>query len=351
MNKERLFYADLLRVFATFAVMLLHIGASNWYSVNVTSYEWQVFNVYDSLVRFCVPIFVMLSGMFFLEPNKQITIKNIYIKYILRIVTAYVFWSALYVILNNFVFNKAEINDDTIKNILSQFTEGNYHLWFLFMIIGLYIVTPFIRKFVENSDKKLLEYFMILCILFAILIPTLSNFPYFEGLKRYIDKFYINLVLGYSGYFITGYYFKTFKISRLKQIFIYIGGIIGVICTFAITNDLSVSQGSANEVLYGFLTPNVMLVSIAVFVFFKEIISKIKFNKGTIKIISLISYCSFGMYLVHVVFNTIFSKIGFTTLSFNPIISVPVITGSVFICSFLVSFIISKIPFINKYIM
>ncbi|MDF2686618.1 MAG: hypothetical protein K0S55_1800 [Clostridia bacterium] len=330
--------------------MFLHVGASQWYNTDITSFEWQVFNIYDSLVRFCVPVFVMLSGMFFLEPGKQISLKNIYFKYILRIVTAFIFWSAFYVIFDNFILHKNEINSKTIDNMFSQFYEGQYHLWFLFMIVGLYIITPLLKKLTENSDKKMLEYFILLSFVFAVLIPTLSNFPWFDGIRNYINKFYINLILGYSGYFIMGYYLKTYDISKLKQIIIYISGIIGVISTFALTNLISQSQGRAYEVLYGFLTPNVMLASVAVFVFFKEIISKIKFKDITIRVITFISSCSFGMYLVHVAFNMIFSKIKFTTLSFNPLISVPLISIAVFICSFLISFIISKIPFLNKYI-
>jgi surface polysaccharide O-acyltransferase-like enzyme len=134
MNKERLLYADFLRIIATFAVMFLHIAANQWYSTDINSFEWQVFNIYDSLVRFCVPVFVMLSGMFFLEPGKQIPIKKIYTKYILRIVTAFILWSAAYVIFNNFIMNKNIINDKTVNSMLAQFLEGNYHLWFLFMI-------------------------------------------------------------------------------------------------------------------------------------------------------------------------------------------------------------------------
>lgn len=61
----RVLYLDLLRIFCIFSMMLLHVCAIPWYSVPVSSFAWQVLNVYDSSVRFCVPVFVMISGVFF----------------------------------------------------------------------------------------------------------------------------------------------------------------------------------------------------------------------------------------------------------------------------------------------
>ena len=48
---ERTIYFDYIRVFATFAVIILHISAQNWYSTDVNGFDWQVFNFFDSIVR------------------------------------------------------------------------------------------------------------------------------------------------------------------------------------------------------------------------------------------------------------------------------------------------------------
>lgn len=88
---ERKQYCDYLRVFATFAVVVLHVSATNWYITDVNVMEWQAFNFYDSIVRWGVPIFVMISGSLFL--GRDVSLKKIYSKYILRMVVAFVFWS------------------------------------------------------------------------------------------------------------------------------------------------------------------------------------------------------------------------------------------------------------------
>ena len=64
---ERKTYCDYLRLIATFAAVVLHVAASNWYSTDVNGLEWQSFNFYDSVVRWGVPIFVMISGSLFLS--------------------------------------------------------------------------------------------------------------------------------------------------------------------------------------------------------------------------------------------------------------------------------------------
>ena len=94
-NNERIVWADSLRVMATFGVILLHTASTQWGETPVSRWNWQMMNLYDSCVRWTVPVFFMLSGMTFLNPEKEITIKSIYKKYILRLVTALIFWGGI----------------------------------------------------------------------------------------------------------------------------------------------------------------------------------------------------------------------------------------------------------------
>lgn len=93
---KRKIYCDYLRLIATFAVVVLHVSASNWYGADVHGLAWQSFNFYDSATRWSVPIFVMISGALFL--GREIPIKKIYSKYILRLVIAFFTWNLFYAI-------------------------------------------------------------------------------------------------------------------------------------------------------------------------------------------------------------------------------------------------------------
>ena len=81
---KRVCYADSLRICAAFMVVLLHVSAQYWNVTAVSSNEWKTFNFYDSLARPAVPIFVMLSGMFLLEPQRKLSLQYIFVKYCKR---------------------------------------------------------------------------------------------------------------------------------------------------------------------------------------------------------------------------------------------------------------------------
>lgn len=89
-------YFFLERFLAVFAVMMIHVSASGFYTNPVQSFTWQVVNFYECMVRWAVPVFVMVSGIFFLNPQKEITLSKLYRKNIFRIVMALITWGLFY---------------------------------------------------------------------------------------------------------------------------------------------------------------------------------------------------------------------------------------------------------------
>lgn len=350
MNTNRLIHIDLLRIFSIFCMMLLHTAATQWSNTPVTSYNWQIFNIYDSFVRFCVPVMIMISGMFFLRPEKIIPFKKLFNVYIIRIVTALIFWLACYTLYMT-TLKFSSFNISSINFFLSEFISTYYHLWFCFMIIGLYLITPFMKRIV--LDKKIMEYFLLLSFSFSIMIPTLKMIPssFLQQLLNIPDKLLLYFVLGYTFYFVVGFYIHEYPPSKFQCKLIYIIGVFGILATILMTYIISVNAMKASEIFYGYLTLNVMCVSIAIFVFFENYISILRFNGNINSKIVLISECSFCMYLCHYFFIFIFTRIGLTTTTFNPIFSIPIITILIFICSLSLALFLYKIPFARKHIM
>ena len=151
-KRERSWYLDYMRIIATLAVIMIHVSSYRFQAVKVTSTEWAAMNFYDSIARYAVPVFLMLSGALFLHEDKKIDIKIIYEKYILRIITAFIFWSLLYVVYINY--------DKGWQKILTGFIEGYTHMWYIFLIVGLYMIIPFLKQI--NVSQKLTRYFLIL---------------------------------------------------------------------------------------------------------------------------------------------------------------------------------------------
>ena len=349
MEEKRIAYLDVLRVFSIFCMILLHVSAENYTSIDVTSFHWQVLNIYGSAVRFCVPVFVMISGVVFLNPSKNIAVKTLFSKRILRLVTAFIFWSVVYAVFSA-VFIKSS-TDGTIKHFIGRVLGGHYHQWFIFMIVGLYLIIPLIRNI--TADKKQAEYFLILSFIFALVLPAIQLIPMKEltDVIAIFKRANFNFVIGFPVYFVGGHYFATYTVSKRTKRIIYLLGILSLLFTIIATSVLSVYKSKAISALYDYLLPTTAFVALSVFLFFKNAVSKLKLSGKHMEMLLLFSKCSFGMYLVHVLFLESLKKFDFLTIIPNAIIAVPVVSIFIFFCSFGVTYCISKIPIMNKYIM
>jgi len=249
---NRTVYVDLLRIAATFGVIVLHIAAAKWYIIPGTSADWQIMNVYDSLVRWTVPVFVMISGIFHLQPNKQdITFKEeitITFKKVFKLICALIFWGIAYNTINffdnHFLHNEPFTTFDVIK-IYAVIILGPAwsHLWFLYMLIGLYLLTPILRRLVSVCKQEHIEYFLILFFIVGTCFPLINSvldfLPIFNGKQIYFPA---NELTGYVGYYIAGYYFTRYKVRENIKNSIYILAVFSLLFTIAGTSLMTVYE-------------------------------------------------------------------------------------------------------------
>ena len=341
---ERTVYFDYLRVAATLAVMVIHIAARNWGRVEVGTYEWQVFNWADSLVRWSVPVFVMISGALFL--SRDIPVRKLYSKYVLRMTTSFLVWSILY----------AAIADVSTTERIERIITGNYHMWFILMITGLYICTPVIKAI--TSDETRMKYYLVLSGIFAFAVPWLvclvNDFAggghFAKGVAAiYADIGVMNLsiLMGYPAYYVLGYYLSRTELSVGVRRAIYLAGIAGFVLTGALTAAVSLRSGVALENYYGYFSVNILLMAAAVFTWFKYNMNKA--GRYAPLMAKLAGY-SYGAYLVHaLVIKELRKQFGLTTMSFQPVAALLLITAIVFVVSFAVSAVLNHIPVVKKY--
>ena len=313
--------------------------------MNVRSFEWQILNLYHGgLVRWAVPVFVMISGALFLNPDKNIPIKKIYTKYIFRIVTALAFWSFIYACAGYFA------GRSDIVEAFTNFLNGHYHLWFLYMIIGLYMIVPLVRRIAESESAT--KYFLVFALIFTSLLPECANIlslfsdKYGNMLEDFANKFYMQFVGGFTVYFLLGHFMNQADISPKSERLIYIAGLCGFMITVLLSAYASILTGKPNETFYSGLKFNLNTIceSAAVFVFFRK-----HFNRENIAVQKLSQY-SFGAYLVHAAVIPVIRNLGLHPLTFTPVISVPVIAVIVFVISFTISAVLNHIPVLKKYV-
>lgn len=348
----RLAYADLLRVFATIAVIVLHLAGSQMGVVAVTSQSWRVFNLYDGLVRWCVPVFVMLSGMFMLDPKRSLPLPKLLFHNCLRILVCLLFWGGVYAVVEYMAAGGVFTWLGLWRSILSAL-RGNthYHLWFLYMILGLYLVTPVLRAFCRGASQGDFHWFFLLCFLFASVLPVAFQlWPNATAtLRVWYERLDLRLVMGYVGYYAAGYYLKEYTISRLAEALVYVLGVLGAVVTVWGTAVLSARAGGLVDILYGYFSPNVCAFSVAVVVLFRYVLG-VSEERSRRPRLGGVARISFGIYLVHDLFIMILRSLGITTLSCAPVASVPVLAAVVFLCSFAVAWLLSKIPFLGRWL-
>ena len=104
---KRIRYFDHLRAFAILAVVILHVSGQNFRNIDIHSGDWFAMNIWESMSRWGVPVFAMISGALFL--SSDYTIERLLRKNVLRIVIAFFSWSTIYLFLTNKNWNTASV--------------------------------------------------------------------------------------------------------------------------------------------------------------------------------------------------------------------------------------------------
>jgi surface polysaccharide O-acyltransferase-like enzyme len=332
-TQQRKFYLDFLRLIATLGVIFLHVSAKE-YHMHYLTYDWYLSVIGDSLVRWCVPLFVMISGALFLNPDKHLSYRDILTKYIPRLLLAYVCWSLLYTIFQIAVssFISREFVFDT------YFLRPYFHLWFLPMLMGVYLLVPLLRKISE--DKTLTQYALILWIC----VLTVAFFLNREILQI-SELFLINLVSGFAGYCLLGYFVSQHTMTKRQQALICTIGMAGLVITIGGNIFLSLHLGMPTERFLPYLSPFVVMTALSIFAFAKQKESALQGKLSGI--VEYVRKDLFGIYLVHGMWLRFFNITLFRDLT-NHAITLPLITIIIFIFSLFTTKLIRKIPYVRK---
>lgn len=354
-KKENLFWIDFIRVIASFGVITIHVAAdviTEWGAVPA-SWWWSA-HIYDSLVRGCVPIFIMISGALLL-PSKE-SLSDFFRKRFYRVIIPFMVWTAIYLLWKKWLL----IPDLTLEDALRRAAGNNvhFHLWFLYILVGLYLVTPVFRFFCQQASRKEILYFIILWFAMTSFLPMAQKFAD----KFWHTNFYLKIPIepaqGFIGYFVLGYFLRVYAES--KWIFpAAVTWLVSLGLCFGGTYALAAHFKRYDGMLYDNLAPNVVFYAGAFFVlmmFWGNVIAS-SAESGTWQsrcndVILGLSKASFGIYLIHPVFLDVLiqGRWGFvlTGKMSHPAWAIPTTTVVVFILSFFTVWIIQKIPYLKK---
>lgn len=350
-EKSREIEFDILRIMAMVAVIVTHVCGSAIHDLPVNSFSCISLNIIRAAITWDVPLFVMISGRFFLDPTREISVEKIYKKYIMHVFVAFYSWSAVYTIYYMYVGVASGI--DLLRNwkeYLYEFVTGPYHMWYLFMLMGLYIATPILRKIV--CDKKIMEYYILLFIAFQFIEQYGKKMPFLSEIISTIwDKSYLQLT-GYVGYFILGYYLYKYKLPKKMEQLLYGVTIILIVFSCVATTMMSINEGVINEWFSQYRTPNIIIESSGVYVFILNHVRRIHVSDRTKRWITNLGKWSFGIYLSHaLIIEFVCGTLNITAAWISPFLAIPVITILVLGLSVLLVWLLSKIPILNRWIL
>jgi len=299
---ERNHAVDILKVIAIFGVLIIH-SCSGAYSYGVGTFNWSSAVFWGSLTRASVSIFLMCSGVLLLNPEKELPVRKLYSKNLLRILIALFFWAMAYK-----VFGLVTSNSLTTQNLFQSIKEvllfkHESHLYYLHIIILVYVFLPVTRILTRNATRRELQYLIILWFILGIIYPTAKHFWPFTLLSGIPSQWLMNMAYASIGYGILGYYLQKYAIRKKEVYFLLLA--IGFAGVFAGTWIMSVEQGSLYEVFLEGMSPCVALMAVGIFGLV-TCFAKPGTKGGSF--VTRISNASFCIYLVHIFFIYIFKK-------------------------------------------
>jgi surface polysaccharide O-acyltransferase-like enzyme len=335
---ENINWISNLRLIALYAVIVLHSTSIllGQYG-KVPLHDWLVADVLNAMVRFAVPVFVMITGALLLP--REYEIGNFLKKRLTRVVIPFLFWSLVYIAYSwyNEEFTFTGDTWTNIKTVLMLLKNGSsYHLWYVYMLIGLYFFIPVIGKYVRNSSEKEILYFLI--VWFAVL--TLSQ-PYLSPINPSLDMHYF---AGFAGYLVLGYYLagKTFNIKNLNLwmfiLFVFCVALIATGSWLLVKHPIY-----PGTMFYEPVNPAVLLLSVSAFMLVKLTVPKVP--PAVIRIRDFAGGYNYGIYLAHaLVLYFLDDTFGISYKLCTPILSIPLTALVCFVLSLLLVWAVNKLP-------
>lgn len=285
---KRSSWIDLCRVFSIFGVVLIHAcGASALYKYGkIPQIDWLSANFLDSLVRCSVPLFVMISGSLLLRRGREaVTIRQV-VRRVNKVLLPLLIWSAGYLL---YVSHYTGMP----VNFLSMLNKpAMYHLWFVYMIIGIYFLLPVFQALYDLVfDRREMQVYLLVIWFVVTCIPTYWPIPSLALLQQ-------GSLLGYGGYFLIGGIIASSDRNQVATLVWFIIYVIGVVITFFLTLHFSEQANAAVETAYTYFSPNVAVTAIAAFILFK----RARISNYFAKYLQSIGDKSFLVYFMHVVF-------------------------------------------------
>ena len=299
---KHLAYGDAVRVLGTLAVVIGHVADMPMQSQAPDTLNWWVCNLVNSMVRWAVPVYIMLSGALLLDPARNEAPSVFYRKRLARLGVPLVFWSAFFMLFGIYYTGWVKSGREAMTNLVLG--QPYAHLHFIFRIAVLYAFTPMFRVFTRHAPRSM--QISAVLILFAVwsadsvingfMGTTLSAFARFAPFV----SFYL------AGYLLRESYAKRehikYHVMGLLTCMALLSGITGWLC---MTRGFA-WYPSISLVMYDFLSP--VRVPMAIFAWILLITffhHRKPETSRSARLFAVLAPTTLGLYLIHPMFREI----------------------------------------------
>lgn len=356
MEKRNLIHIECIRILSAYFVIFNHTGEEGFFlfaNFGKGSLHYWIYMLITVLCKISVPLFLMIAGALLLK--KDISLKNLWMKKILRMILVLLIFSfIMYLVL-------ARQNTEfklTFGDFLKRLYMGKISVpyWYLYAYIAFLVSVPFLRAIVKALSEDKYKYLIILGIVFIGILPCVE-YRLFQG-EVYLNSdikpgwLLTNIVLWpLTGYYLEHIYNLKKNINRKIGMWVLISIVgIGVSCYMTyymhnITGECSEANSQA------FLGSFIIFPCITIYIGMKYICQRYHLRESIKNIISSIGSCTFGIYLLHIIIkNYIGGVLNVLVLEWklNSMIAVLLYCLIIFFISYVVSLILKRIPGIKK---
>ena len=327
-KNQHIVWLDVVRFIAMFTVVCCHCtDPFNFYpgtAPNIGEIKlWGA--IYGAVLRPCVPLFVMITGALLLPVRGDAS--TFYKKRIPRVFYPFLIWSVLYnlfpwitgllglnpqIILDFFPYAGEEVMQQSFSVSLEyilmipfNFSILAVHMWYIYLLIGLYLYLPVFSAWVEKASERAKLMFLLAWGV-TLLLPYYYQFVsnYLWGTCSWNSFGMLYAFAGFNGYLLLGHYLKNLEWSLKKTLAIGIPMFaVGYAVTFLGFRHITALPEYTDEMLELFFTYcslNVVMMTIPVFMLAK----KVKVNSERMKkALANLTVCGFGIYMIHYFFT------------------------------------------------
>ena len=342
---------DLLRVIAIYMVMQIHTGEFEYIASDGTALHtagsWAV-GWTNSLLRVCVPLFVMITGFFLFPIENE---RKFFRKRFTRVLIPFVIWCAVY---SFYSYAQGQIPLQTallnIAKIPVNYGTEVGHLWFVYMLMAIYLIAPVFSPWIVSASRKSMELFLVLWAV-TLMLPFIHLFSEVWGECYWNSTPTLYYFSGFIGYAVLAAYIKRFWMAPSRRIDGFAIGLI-VVGYAATAGGFLYRLGHERQVkdvelTWNFTVLNVAVMTAGLFLLFRNIHAN-RSNSRVWKLVDDLARMSFGMYLAHIiVLNAVHSALA--PMIGNPFLRIPAIALTTFAITYLGVKLLSFLPG-SKYI-